>query len=57
MGRRHRHTVHQFELIISQCRAGLGEEQDIAELQAGNGDTIFVASRLPGASPYLSVTS
>ena len=48
VGRRHRHTVHQFELIISQCRAGLGEEQDIAELQAGNGDTIFCCQQIAG---------
>ena len=26
VGRRYRHSMHQFELIISQCRAGLGEE-------------------------------
>ena len=57
VGRRYRHSMHQFELIISQCRAGWGKSRILPNCKQAMAILSSVTSRLPGASPYLSVTS
>ena len=42
VGWRHFHTMHEFEVIVAQCRTGLREQEYVAIPQAGYGDAVAV---------------
>ena len=44
----YRHTMYQFEIVIAQCRTGLGEEKYIAETKTSDGKLLFALFVLSG---------